>query len=67
MGFLSNICSKNEFLTRIFAYSELAWRADLKNGPILFSTINFGNCKQTADVSEMSILRFHVDFVALYM
>ena len=54
MGFLSNISSKNQLFKNFFAYSESAQWADLKNGLIFVFTINFGNCKQTADTSEMS-------------
>ena len=57
MGFLSKISSKNKLFQNIFAFSEPAWQADLKNGLILFITVNFGNCKQTADVTEMSVLK----------
>ena len=64
MAFLNNISSKNKLFIKIFAYSELAWRANLKNGLIFFIAMNFGNYKQTADASEMSVLRFFVNFVA---
>ena len=67
MAFLNNISSKNKLFKRIFAYSESAWRADLKNGLIFFIAMNFGNCKQTADASVMSVLRFFVNFVAFYV
>ena len=54
MAFFNNISSKNKLFIKIFAYSESAWRADLKNGLIFFITIIFGYCKQTADAAENS-------------
>ena len=66
-GFLSKISSKNEFLQNIFAFSELAWRADLKNGLIFFIAMNFANCKQTADLMEMSLLRCNAHFDRFYV
>ena len=54
MAFFNNISSKNKLFKNFFAYFELAWRADLKNGLIFLFTIIFGYCKQTADAAEMS-------------
>ena len=67
MGFLSKICSKNYISIKIFAYFESARRADLKYGLILFIAMNFGNCKQTADTSEMPLSWFFVSFVGFYV
>ena len=61
-GFLGKISLKNKLFQNIFVFSESAWRADLKNVLIFFIVMNFGNCKQTADYTEMSYLGWHVNF-----
>ena len=45
----------------------MAWRADLKNGLIFFIAMNFANCKQTADLMEMSLLRCNAHFDRFYV
>ena len=52
-GFLSKISLKNKLFQNVFAFSESAWWADLKNGLIFLIAMNNGNCKQTADMAEM--------------
>ena len=66
-GFLSKIFLKNKLFWIFFAYSESAQWADLKYGLIFYTAINFGNCKQTADSAEMSLLRCYVSFDAFYV
>ena len=58
---------KNELFKKIFTFSESAQWADLKNGLIFFTAINFGNCKQTADSAEMSLQRWIVNFDVFYV
>ena len=57
-GFLGKISLKNKLFQNIFAFSQSAWRADLKNVLIFFIAMNFGNCKQTAGMAEIRKLMF---------